>query len=228
MDEVISEIKELAPKERLVLDWVKANKQPVTAQDVATHFGISTQYAGRMCNKMLGLGLLGKPTGKPVGKAKRYRYLKSEVSVPKAVYSYASAKPKAKNRRNNSQNTRRTPARYELTATDLLDLLRVWQNKRWEPKVTASATNVPAALARLVELAVEASYGSNIEQEEIGEVRLTVSQFKDDLEHMLRIVNGLLAIPGLWSSKNSASIILEANSDVSYLKYLAFRVRESN
>jgi hypothetical protein len=108
----------------------------------------------------------------------------------------------------------------------LYNFLVKWQ-KAWEPKIFESARNLPLGIARLFELACEQAFGSLVSEQDIIDVRVTIDQFRRDLEQTLRVTNGILDDARLWDRHRFAHMTI-ADKDIDKIRTIAFKVKQAN
>lgn len=123
-----------------------------------------------------------------------------------------------------------TPTLFmDISPKILSRFLEKWSKERWTPNIFKSARNLPLSIARLYTLASEASYGSKINKNDLLEIKQWLYSFKQDLEQVLKLVNGMLLNEELWES-NSFAVYLQEDSDIAVSEYvnLSEKVKEIN
>lgn len=114
-----------------------------------------------------------------------------------------------------------------LSANEFYAFLETWAKATWEPKVNKSLRNLPHGIAGLFGLAVEASYGAEITEQDIDRIRTLFYDARHDVVKVLEVIDRFLATSEVWDKKDMA-LFLAGNRDVEKLQSLTHRVREIN
>lgn len=190
-----------------ILELLQKSRKPLSSDEIATTVGKHYQTVSRSLRTLSELGCIRKiPAG---GNKYNYAFVTKkpgEVGEPSATSNILT---------------------MELTSGALQSLLNRWSQAPWQPKIFDKAQNLPVGLARLFELANEASYGSVINPADLQEVRRLITEFRQSLEQTLRVVNGVLDVQQLWNTSQFAAYLLQ-DSDPDQLRLIALQVKEKN
>lgn len=190
---------------RAVLELLKAKNKPMTARAIAEELGKDYWAIAKIMTVFSRNGQVDR------------------IPAPGHQYQYIfkAMKPKGA-----GKLQERMDYMLALSSSDLKNFLSKWAKTKWEPLIFSSARQLPYGLARLFELATEASYGSKINQTDLDEIRQNITTFKKDLEQSLRVVNGILG-SDIWDANTFAAHLLE-DADVTLIQQQAFEAKGKN
>lgn len=114
-----------------------------------------------------------------------------------------------------------------LTSDQLYAFLDLWSRETWNPKAVKSLRNLPHAIASLYGLAVEASYGADVNKGDIQKVQALVNETRQDLLKAVEVIDRLLKTDDVMDPDELAVFLL-ANRDPEKIQRLTHRVREIN
>jgi hypothetical protein len=198
-----------------ILAAIRAANKGLTAPEIAEKLGINTNTVYINTRTLVAEGRI-----KRVPDRKHHRFFSRKASDEEMLAAVAHS------RTVQPRSTVIEKFTVDIEPVDLYNFLVKWQ-KAWEPKIFESARNLPLGIARLFELACEQAFGSLVSEQDIIDVRVTIDQFRRDLEQTLRVTNGILDDARLWDRHRFAHMTI-ADKDIDKIRTIAFKVKQVN
>lgn len=192
-----------------VIDTLVTSRDPMGASAIAKKLGTTASNISAILRKLYTQG-----------------YLKRSLA-PNNGYRYRVAPGVVK-----------TPGGYSLTGEDvghhdpvssqqMLQLLRGWAVRKWNPKIFQSAGSLPLCVAELFKIASRMAYGEHVDPEELDSVQGSIAKFAGDLKSALKVVEMIQAAPELKDVYQISEFLL-SGQDVTTIQTLAASVENTN
>lgn len=211
-------MEKLTALDRQILSELRKQTRILTPEEITEKVDRSPVTVGRRLTALYRDGKLKRWPGK--GHSYLYSHPDANVKNPYTTYR----------RRKKIPDLPRAPReeRRPITGDSMLQLLKSWSEKKWEPKVSKDAPLLPQSIARLYELAVEQSYGAVIPKEDLKFIESQVKTLMDSALSLYITVASIYETGELWDTKKFASFLLKEYVEIEDIKDYAALMKELN